>query len=253
MPNLRDIVVELAIVLAIGLVLAALGPFGSFEIGGYGTRAAYWVPGVFLGYAVFRPAFSLGVAAAKRLDFPELAGAAAGVLVGAVPASLLLLWWNGNRLADLSGPDAWFELYVQVVTIGAIVSMLFMLLERRGGTGQAGQVRPVAGEKVQRPPFFDRLPSDIADDLVALEMEDHYVRAHSHGRSVLLLMRMSDAVGELDTVDGKRVHRSWWVARHGVEVVVRDGRGVRLRLRGGIEAPVARSRLRDLREAGWLD
>jgi DNA-binding LytR/AlgR family response regulator len=83
-------------------------------------------------------------------------------------------------------------------------------------------------------------------------MEDHYVRAHGPGVSTLILLRMRDAEGELAGFDGLRVHRSWWVARSAIEQVMRDGRNLKLRLKGGIEAPVARDRIVALKEFGLL-
>ena len=102
------------------------------------------------------------------------------------------------------------------------------------------------------PRFFDRLPPHLGRELLALEMEDHYVRAHTTAGSALVLMRMRDAVAELDGVEGLQVHRSWWVARAAVEREVQDGRNLRLRLRNGLEAPVARNSVPTLRAAGWL-
>jgi DNA-binding LytR/AlgR family response regulator len=63
---------------------------------------------------------------------------------------------------------------------------------------------------------------------------------------------MRDAEAELEGLEGMRIHRSWWVARRAVEAVLRDGRSYQLRLKGGIEAPVARERIAELRAAGWL-
>ena len=242
---------ELAIVAAIGAVLAALGPFGSFAIGDYGARLAYWLPGSILGYAAFKPIFAIGIWTARRLDFPAPAGMIAGVLAAAVPASLLILWWNG-RLGNIITPDRGFQLYVQVAIIGGIIAFLFTLIER--ATGRAPAASDGGGDPEEaNVPFLNRLPADVAADLVALEMEDHYVRAHSPGRSTLILMRMRDAEVELGKTDGMRVHRSWWVARDAVQNVSRDGRRLVLELRGGLKAPVARDSVRALREAGWLD
>ncbi|WP_431866488.1 LytTR family DNA-binding domain-containing protein [Allosphingosinicella sp.] len=251
MERVRGYLIEITIVAAIGAVLAALGPFGSFGMGDYGTRLAYWMPGAFLGYAAFRLNYVLVVAAADKLRFPKIGGVIAAVLLGAMPASLLILWWNGARFADIYARGQWLQLYLQVAIIGALVVLLFILIERAamGGTGSG----TAAGDEPKPPyiPFLERLPPEIAADLIALEMEDHYVRAHAPGRSTLILMRMRDAEAELAPADGMRVHRSWWVARGAVEAVQRDGRRLRLRLRGGIEAPVARDRERKLREAGW--
>jgi len=83
-------------------------------------------------------------------------------------------------------------------------------------------------------------------------MEDHYLRVYTRLGSDLILMRMRDALAELDGLDGAQIHRSWWVARAAVERVVRDGRNVTLALPGGLQAPVARSQVAVLKAAGWL-
>lgn len=49
-----------------------------------------------------------------------------------------------------------------------------------------------------------------------------------------------------------QTYRSWWGARVGVVGVLEDGRNLRLRLNGGLEAPVSRARIGGLREEGWL-
>ena len=61
-------------------------------------------------------------------------------------------------------------------------------------------------------------------------MEDHYVRAHTMLGSDLVLLRLRDAIAELDGIEGAQVHRSWWVARDVVEGVEREGRKLRLLL-----------------------
>jgi DNA-binding LytR/AlgR family response regulator len=98
-----------------------------------------------------------------------------------------------------------------------------------------------------------RLPVTWGGELIALEMEDHYVRAHSPEASTLILMRLRDAEAELTGLEGLRVHRSWWVSRAAVEQIIRNGRSLRLRLKGGLEAPVARDRVQALRVAGWIN
>ena len=64
-------------------------------------------------------------------------------------------------------------------------------------------------------------------------------------------MRLSDALDELEGLEGAQTHRSWWVAREAVRDVTRnDGRAV-LTLEGGLTAPVSRRYARALRAAGW--
>jgi DNA-binding LytR/AlgR family response regulator len=101
-------------------------------------------------------------------------------------------------------------------------------------------------------PLFDALPPELGSAIIALEMEDHYVRVHTMLGSALVLMRMRDAVALLGELEGMQVHRSWWVARGAVEDVLREGRNVRLKLARGVEAPVARANIAALRDARWI-
>ena len=97
-----------------------------------------------------------------------------------------------------------------------------------------------------------RLPPRLRGaTLHAVQAEDHYLRLHTDRGSDLILMRLSDAVAELEGLEGARTHRSWWVARDAVRDASRgDGRAA-LTLEGGLVAPVSRRYARALREAGW--
>jgi DNA-binding LytR/AlgR family response regulator len=89
------------------------------------------------------------------------------------------------------------------------------------------------------------MPARLGPDIVALQAEDHYVRVHTALGSELLLMRLSDAIAELDGRPGLRVHRSWWVARTAVVGCEARGRKLGLRLTNGLLAPVARNAVVD--------
>lgn len=253
MPTVREWVIELVVMIAVGVALAALGPFGSFAIGSFGARLAYWVPAALLGYIIFRPTTLAALLIARRLDLPELGAVTAAVLVAAIPASFAIAYLGGYRPGAGPSFDQLFQLYVQVGLIGVLVMTVFILIERK--TAEAKQAPALASAppaQLTAPPFLDRLPGAWAGRLVALEMEDHYVRAHGPGTSALILLRMRDAEAELAGIDGLRIHRSWWVARSAVDKVLRDGRGYKLRLTNGLEAPVARDRVAALKAAGWF-
>ncbi|MEO7814584.1 MAG: LytTR family DNA-binding domain-containing protein [Sphingomicrobium sp.] len=256
MPTLREWVIELVVMVAVGVALAALGPFGSFVLGPFGARLAYWLPAALIGYAIFRPIALGALLIARRLDFSEFAAAIVGTLVAAIPATLAIAFLGGYRPRAAPRFDELFQLYIQVSLIGVLVTLMFNLIGNRSATASrptfnaSPPVEPTPPPAA--PPFFGRLPPAWADRLVALEMEDHYVRAHGPDASALILLRMRDAEAELAGVDGLRIHRSWWVARQSIAKVVRDGRGYRLRLINGLEAPVARDRIAALKAAGWL-
>jgi DNA-binding LytR/AlgR family response regulator len=102
------------------------------------------------------------------------------------------------------------------------------------------------------PKFLERLPVRLrGSDIYAVQAEDHYLRVHTSKGSDLILMRLSDAVAELEGIEGAQTHRSWWVAKEALaDVKIGDGRAT-LTLKDGCEAPVSRTYARALREAGW--
>jgi DNA-binding LytR/AlgR family response regulator len=70
--------------------------------------------------------------------------------------------------------------------------------------------------------------------------------------STLILLRLSDAIAELEGIEGAQIHRSGWVARHAVLGQKKGGAGMTLVLRGGVEAPVSRPNRKAVRDSGWL-
>ena len=68
----------------------------------------------------------------------------------------------------------------------------------------------------------------------------------------MILASLKDAVAGLDGLDGRQVHRSWWVARGAVAASLVRGRRYVLRLENGLDVPVSRASVAGLRAAGWL-
>lgn len=98
--------------------------------------------------------------------------------------------------------------------------------------------------------LLDRLPEKLGRHVVALEAEDHYVRVHTDRGSTLVLARLSDAIEELATLDGVRVHRSWWARREAVARVTVNGKGLLLTLTTGLQVPVSQAYKEVARQAG---
>ena len=134
-------------------------------------------------------------------------------------------------------------LVLTVTAISAAMITLNILAERQGMTS--------AGPQPAK--FLERLPLKLRGaDVWAVEAEDHYLRLHTSKGQDLILMRLSDAIDELEGIEGAQVHRSWWVARDAIAEARRgDGRAT-LTLKDGAEAPVSRSYARVLRERGWI-
>ena len=84
-------------------------------------------------------------------------------------------------------------------------------------------------------------------DVVCVHVSGHYIDVVTTTGSVVLLMRLADAMTALGD-RGMQVHRSYWVAfRHMRRLVRRDHRML-LRLRDGQEVPVSRPYVRPVRD-----
>ncbi|MCM0000858.1 MAG: LytTR family transcriptional regulator DNA-binding domain-containing protein [Erythrobacter sp.] len=266
----RRIIIDLAAMTAIGVFLAIIGPFGSIAAP-LAERLVTWIGFAWLGYACYRPMQSVAAWGERALALPRWGVLAAAVLVGTVPMTFAVIAVNSLPSGGLHWPS--FEVlagtYFSVLVIGGAVTVLFNLVQ---GTPRAEVPAPAplhssppmpqpapppapSAPPVAAPPphpLLDQLPAEIGSAIIALEMEDHYVRVHTMLGSALVLMRMRDAVALLGDLEGMQVHRSWWVARAAVEDAAREGRNVRLRLARGIEAPVARAKIAELRDARWI-
>lgn len=242
---------------AAAATLAILGPFGTFSDFSFAGRLAYWGGLIFCGALAFegliRLAFGAPALATRGWTAPV---AATVVMTAAVQTGLV---WVVEQATRPPLPVSLAELYVYVLLVTILVSAapLWRELRARGLLAPPAPANPPANPPANgtaaRPAFFDRMPPHLTGDLLALEMEDHYLRVHAESGSDLILMRLRDAVGELDGAAGMQVHRSYWVAGAAVAGAERtaDGRAT-LILRNGLRVPVSRSRLAAVRDAGWL-
>ena len=94
--------------------------------------------------------------------------------------------------------------------------------------------------------FLDRLPQNIGHDLIYLNVNGHYVNAVTTQGSAVMLMRLADAIAELDDM-GTQVHRSYWVAHRHITAILRRDERTLVRVTGGHELPVSRTYLTAVR------
>jgi DNA-binding LytR/AlgR family response regulator len=140
-------------------------------------------------------------------------------------------------------------LFGAVLLISAAMTAIMIVVN------QPGRVTHAATADATPSPvrFLERLPPKLRGAAIyAVSAEDHYLRLHTSKGSDLILMRLADAISELEGLEGAQTHRSWWVAKDAVESTRRDGDRVTLTLKGGVEAPVSRPNIKPLREAGWF-
>ncbi len=271
-PILRRIVIDLSVMVAIGVFLGVIAPFGSIDVA-LPVRVASWTGFALLGYIFYRPMDAFAAWAHRTLDLPRWALLVGTCALATFPMSFAIIAINSLPEAPVwPGLESATATYFSVFVIGGAITAFFNLAKPGYSAAAipaamptphpmpAPMLSPVFAPTIQPAviptppphPLLDQIPPDLGSDIIALEMEDHYVRVHTVLGSALVLMRLRDAIAMLGDLEGMQVHRSWWVARGAVEDVAREGRNIRLRLARGVEAPVARANVAALRDARWI-
>lgn len=245
-------------VLGIGLLVSLIGPFGTFDEMGLPLRTTYWMALVALSWLQWLALDWLADAVAGHAfgtkPWPWWLQGVTVTLLGAALLAVEVPLLRG--LLGLSGGPPLLELFGWIVSISLLVYagvsgiIFWAQAAARSEPGKDSAV-PISSSGEVR--FQLRLPPDKRGALICLKTEDHYLRVTTVAGEALILMRMKDAVAELAEVDGRQVHRSYWVARAAVRQSWRAGRKRRLALDNGLEVPVSDSFAPALKAAGWFD
>jgi hypothetical protein len=243
-PWLRRFAADVALWVAIGLVMAILGPFGSSERT-LAERLLYWqicmVGGGFIGIAIDEPV---------RRRVRHFWGRLALVSVGMTPFVTVLVGFTNHflspmrlTLANVAEPA--FQVFVVCFAVMCLRQLAW-----------AEPVVVVAAPEPAEDPaaaFRRRLSAKRREAaLLAVEAEDHYLRVHTDAGDELITARFGDALSELAGVRGFQTHRSWWVAAEAIdEVKWLRGRG-EAKLKCGMTIPISRSNAGPLKAAGWF-
>ncbi|KCZ90004.1 LytTr DNA-binding domain-containing protein [Hyphomonas johnsonii MHS-2] len=235
---------EVAVFTAIGLFLAFIRPYGATAQMPFWLNAVYWTGLVLLGATVGETTSSILARRAPNLPVWAVMLVLSVVTALAVSAALVGI----ERVVDGGWMPLGYlpSLFGLVWVIAIAMTGLGVLLER-SFNGGADHVPDAAAAAT----FLGRLPVRYRGaELYAVSSEDHYLRIHTDRGEELILMRLADAMRELDGAKGLQTHRSWWVAEAGVADARREGGKLVLVLKSGKEAPVSRTYQRAVREAG---
>jgi hypothetical protein len=239
--DVRGLLRSLAVTLAAGVFLAIAGAFGTGDAP-LSVRFAYWLPVMLLGWGwgvtIARFFFRSG-----RIGERLWLRVAVSSLVMAAPISAVVIVVGRLAFGRNYAAAPWPELLGYVMVVCVVMMLINIAVDRQAITK--------ASDKP--PKFLERLPLKLRGaEVWAVEAEDHYLRLHTSKGQDLILMRLSDAIAELDGIEGAQVHRSWWIARDAITGAERgDGRAT-LTLKDGALAPVSRTYARVLRERGWI-
>jgi hypothetical protein len=240
--------IDLAILVAIGLLMGFLGPFGSEHIPVV-KAYVYWMICMVGGGLI-------GIIADELLSrrLPGIWRRVAAVSVLITPlVTLLVLTTQYVMFAQPFGWSPYLKLLWQVFPILLAVMAVRALVWRRMPVRVETRTIVAAPLPEAEAAFRRRLSAKRRGSrLIAVEAHDHYLKVHTDAGEELVTLRFADALEELALAHGWRVHRSWWVAADAVETARwRKGAG-EIRLVGGLTVPVSRSHAPVLREAGWF-
>ncbi len=87
------------------------------------------------------------------------------------------------------------------------------------------------------------IPVQLRGELISLRAQDQLVKITTNGGEHLLRESLTKAIERIQNIDGIKVHRSHWVAKHAIRrLVKRNGRNLVI-LSNGEQIPVSEKRL----------
>lgn len=103
------------------------------------------------------------------------------------------------------------------------------------------RIRPVEAKRLLK-----SLPGAVGRDVMYIHVSGHYLEVVTTGGSVVVLMRLADAVVALSD-HGMQIHRSYWASYRHIRDLIRREDRMLLRLSDGSELPVSRPFVRGVR------
>ena len=246
--------VTLAALTGVALLATLAGLFDSDDWLRPVPRFGYWLV---MAAATYSAGWLASVAVHGRWGgrMSPVAGAAVSALAVGVAVPPVVLAVNWAALGTLPRGEGLPGFLATLFALAAVTGVLLELVDRGASQERAVDGAQPDGDADARPappPILDRLPLDRRGALVALSVEDHYVRVRTDRGEGLVLMRLGDAMRETGAVPGLQVHRSHWVATGQVRAVRRRGDGAVLTMAAGPEIPVSRAQMAAVRAAGLL-
>ena len=258
-----------AIFLILPVVLAVFGPFGTYSDLSFFPRLMYWfILVVCIGTImwVFN-AFALQAEVKWPVSVVARVILAAGC--AALPSMAIVLLLHKTMRPSLPEPDTirMLTLWLEIWVLGSVISLFehlrqSMMSNTSPATELHGQAQPFAdltpanadaavssaSVATAAPPQLSRLHRRLPADhqnpvspIISLSMQDHYVEITTQAGQHLVLMRFSDAIAELDDLQGLRIHRSHWVSTHHMKGLRRAGNRTMLQLSDDRELPVSQT------------
>ncbi|MCU4653333.1 LytTR family transcriptional regulator [Roseibacterium sp. SDUM158016] len=238
--NFLSLVTERKILVFVVLVagFAAFGPFGTYEGLSLWSRVVFWAVIMSAIGLMMHTSVSIALPAPSLARFPRAVRLGFAAMLAAVPGVAVVIFVFRVMVEPTMGADAFPYLWFQVASIGWIAC----LFEYR----EVAVDRPTAGPAVVATAFNKRLPPGEVHDIVSISMMDHYAEVTTPRGKHLVLIRLSDAMAELEGLPGLRIHRSHWIALKHLEAVAGSAKKPVAVLSDGRELPISKTYLDDV-------
>ncbi|SLN49786.1 LytTR family DNA-binding domain-containing protein [Pseudooctadecabacter jejudonensis] len=224
-------------------VVALSGPFGTFETQTFAWRLVYW--GCLIAVAIL-------IALAWRLFWrqilaarPEWVEDVAVILSLGLTFGPLVVEFNSWLTGGLSVTSLSWHMTVGItICVGAGILVLRRWM---APTAPAGSAAP------SRDRLLDRIDAPDGVRLTRISSDNHHIRiCTDDGAEYRILMRLRDALGEIDVEPGLCTHRSHWVALRWIILVDETGGKPVVRTTCGSSVPVGPKYRGELVNAGLL-
>lgn len=258
LPSRTSWPVELAMMAGVGLFFGLAGLYNTSEAP-LDFRIGYWMPVMVLGGIIVMlteqawrqlPVSILQTPAASFVAVTLIATAGESVVVNLFEPShdtaMPVYYYIGQLLLNVM---------IVMIPMVAMLRVVRMFLRRESGhTKEASTIAVSQQDTACAPSLIARhLRAPLrSSTLHAVQAEDHYIRVFTADGEDLIKMRFADALACLQDRKGFRLHRSWWVAASAIRSAKYNRGSGEVELAGDITAPLSRTYVASLREAGWL-
>jgi DNA-binding LytR/AlgR family response regulator len=239
---------------ALSVLFSLTGPFDTYSTHSLLQRVVYF--GVLIGVSI-----AWGVAARGTIQavFPRLGFWHASLIVAAVSAVILVLPIHAFTILMLGGYGAEMPTVPYLAALIFIIALVVASVRWAAMQGFGLRAAPHLADAGSAPQdgfcaarLLHRLSHAKRGEILRLSARDHYVEVVTDKGPSQVLLRLTDAIGEVDGVDGCRVHRSHWVAAAAVVGAEKAGDKRYLVLRDGTRVPVSRNYQAELAERGLI-
>jgi len=230
----------------LSLMLTLGGPFGTIDVA-FTKRAIYWCV-IVAGSIVVGKAIRVAIEIWLEPTHPLLEKVVVALLMS-FALSPPIWFYSAAYFGESAVPPLRdFFIFVVIVTFG--VQLIRWALDEhflRFGSldgrapAMAAETEDTASDPAAPPPrLLERIETDLQGNILRISARDHYLDVFTDKGRAELLLRFSDALTEVDGLEGAQVHRSHWVAWEAVIGSERDGARLFLRLADGDRVPVSR-------------